>query len=68
MLLSQVSKDRPWVLMEVGAAWGLRKPIMVVLDKIGSNEAPDIIRHQKAIDLNDFDRYLDQLSKRVGIG
>jgi hypothetical protein len=67
VLLSQVSKDRPWVLMEVGAAWGLRKPIMVVLDKIGSNEVPDIIRHQKAIDLNEFDQYLDQLSRRAGV-
>jgi len=68
VLLSEVSKDRPWVLIEVGAAWGLRKPIMVVLDKIGLNEMPDIIRHHKAIDLNDFDQYLEQLSSRVGVG
>jgi hypothetical protein len=68
VLLSDVSKDRPWVLIEVGAAWGLRKPIMVVLDKIGLNEMPDIIRHHKAIDLNDFDQYLDQLSSRAGVG
>jgi hypothetical protein len=68
VLLSEVSKDRPWVLIEVGAAWGLRKAIMVVLDKIGPNEMPDIIRHHRAIDLNDFDQYLDQLASRAGVG
>ena len=26
VLLSRFSKDRPWVLIEMGAAWGLRKP------------------------------------------
>jgi hypothetical protein len=68
VLLGEVSKDRPWVLIEVGAAWGLRKPIMVVLDKIGLSEMPDIIRHHKAIDLNYFDQYLDQLSSRAEVG
>jgi hypothetical protein len=66
-LLSEISKDRPWVLIEVGAAWGLRKPIMVVLDKVGPNEMPDIIRNHKAIDLNDFDQYVDQLLSRAGV-
>lgn len=68
VLLSQVSKDRPWVLIEVGAAWGLGKTIIVVLDKVAPNEMPDINRPHKAIDLNDFDQYLEQLSKRAGVG
>jgi len=65
VLLSQVSKDRPWVLIEVGAAWGLGKPIIVVLDKVAPNEMPDINQPHKAIDLNDFDQYLEQRSRRA---
>jgi len=51
--------DRPWVLIEVGAAWGLRKPIIAIIDKIGPNEMPDIVSPNKAIDLNDFDQYIN---------
>jgi hypothetical protein len=68
VLLSQYSKDRPWVLIEMGAAWGLRKPIIAVIDKIGPNEIPDIIGLLKAIDLNDFDQYLAQLFRRSKAG
>jgi hypothetical protein len=35
ILLSPYSKDRPWVLIEIGAAWGLQKPIIAVIDKVG---------------------------------
>lgn len=65
VLLSPYSKDRPWVLAEIGAAWGLQKPIMVIVDKVGPKQMPEIINSHKAIDLNDFDEYRDQLSKRV---
>jgi len=47
------------VLIEVGAAWGLRKPIIAIIDKIGPNEMPDIVSPNKAIDLNDFDQYIN---------
>ena len=43
VLLSRYSKDRPWVLIEMGAAWGLRKPIIAIIDKIGPKEMPDIL-------------------------
>jgi len=49
VLLSRYSKDRPWVLIEMGAAWGLRKPIIAIIDKIGPNEMPDIVSPYKAI-------------------
>jgi len=68
VLLSRYSKDRPWVLIEMGAAWGLRKPIVAIIDKIGPKEMPDIINAYKAIDLNDFDQYITQLLKRVKTG
>jgi TIR domain len=68
VLLSRYSKDRSWVLIEMGAAWGLHKPIVVIIDKIAPEEMPDIKSHDKAIDLNDFDQYITQLLKRVKTG
>lgn len=65
VLLSRYSKDRPWVLIEVGAAWGQRKPIIAIMDKLNPEERPDTISPYKAIDLNDFDALLDQLSRRA---
>jgi len=57
VLMTRYSKDRPWVLLEMGGAWILRKHIVAIIDKIGPREMPDIIYPYKAIDLNDFDRY-----------
>lgn len=66
VLLSPNSKGREWVLMEMGAAWVLRKPIMVVLHDLSPQEMPDITYQDRAIDLNDFDDvYLGQLRKRL---
>ena len=65
VLLSPYSKDRPWVLTEVGAAWGLRKPIIAIIDKVGPKEMPDILSSYKAIDLNDFDQYIQEFVRRV---
>jgi TIR domain len=65
VLFSRYSKDRPWVLAEMGAAWGLRKPIIVIVDKVGPNEMPDMVNPYKPVDLNEFDEYLKQLLKRV---
>src|SRR5260370_9812489 len=65
VLLSPYSKDRPWVLIEVGAAWGLGKPIIAIVDKVGPKELPDIMNLNKALSLNDFDQYLSQFMQRV---
>jgi len=67
VLLSRYSKDRPWVLIEMGAAWGLRKPIIAIIDKIGPKEMPDIVSPYKAIDLNDFDQYINQFLRRAKV-
>lgn len=61
VLLSRYSIDRPWVLIEIGAAWVLGKRIITIIDKVTPEEMPDIITPYKAIDLNDFDKYLEQL-------
>jgi hypothetical protein len=52
------------VLIEIGAAWGLRKPIIAIMDKLSPKERPEIISPYKSVDLNDFDRYLAELVRR----
>jgi hypothetical protein len=65
VLLSRYSIDRPWVLIEIGAAWVLGKRITAIIDKVTPEEMPDIITPYKALDLNSFDEYLEQLLGRV---
>lgn len=66
VLLSPFSKDRPWVMNEIGAAWILEKTIVAIIDKVNPNEMPDIIKPYKAIDLNNFeDEYLAELLGRL---
>jgi hypothetical protein len=65
VLLTRNSIDRPWVLTEVGAAWGLGKRIVAIIDKVTPQEMPPIITPHLAIDLNDFDAYLAQLVRRA---
>ena len=65
VLLTPYSIDREWVLVEISAAWALRKRIIVIIDKVNPKKMPDIVSSYKAIDLNDFDQYLAQLASRV---
>ena len=65
VLLSRYSVARPWVLIEIGAAWVLEKRIVAITDKVIPEEMPDIIAPYKAIDLNDYDHYVEQLIKRA---
>lgn len=65
VLLSRYSIDRPWVLIEIGAAWVLGKRITAIIDKVTPDEMPDIITPYKALDLNRFEQYLRELLNRV---
>ena len=67
VLLTPESVDRPWVLLEVGAAWGWRKSyrIVPVLCHVTVDAIPDIIKGKKAFQLNEFDQYLKELQRRV---
>ncbi|MCB9954033.1 MAG: toll/interleukin-1 receptor domain-containing protein [Planctomycetaceae bacterium] len=67
VLLSPESIERPWVLLEVGAAWGRRKNyrIVPVLCHVSFDAIPDIIEGKKAFHINDFDNYLAELKRRV---
>jgi len=65
VLLTTVSIERQWVLVELGAAWGMRKRITAVTDKVAEDRLPDIIRQVKACKLNDFDRFVAELVDRA---
>lgn len=67
VLLTPESVDRPWVLLEVGAAWGRRQRarIVAVLCHVEVDTIPDIIGSKKAVSINSFDEYLEQLKHRV---
>ncbi len=65
VLLSRYSIDRPWVLIEIGAAWGLGRRVTAIIDKVTPEEMPDIMTPYKAIDLNNFDDYIKELIIRA---
>ena len=66
VLLTPSSKDRYWVIVEMTVAWTLRKRIVPILHHVEPKEMPAINYPYKAIDLNDFEQYLQQVSKRAG--
>lgn len=67
VLLTPHSVNRPWVLMEVGAAWqrGNDMRIIVVRQHIEIEPIPAMLKSKKVFDLNEFDQYLEQLRTRV---
>ena len=65
LLLSRYSVNRPWVLIELGAAWGLEKRVVTIIDKVTPDEMPEVISPYKAIDINNFDQYIAQLLGRA---
>jgi hypothetical protein len=65
VLLTPYSINRPWVLVEIGGAWTLGKRTVAIIDKVTPEHIPDVTAPYKAIDLNDFDEYLEQLFRRV---
>ena len=67
ILLTPDSIDRPWVLIEVGAAWGRRKDyrIVPVLCHVSFDAIPNMIEGKKAFHINEFDKYLAELAHRV---
>lgn len=65
VLLTKNSINRPWVLIEISAAWGHGKRIIAVIDKVTPEEMPEIMLPYKAVDLNGLDEYVGQLLDRV---
>jgi hypothetical protein len=65
VLLTPASVNRPWVLFEVAAAWQRRAQIVVIRQYVETDSIPAMLQSKKAIDLNDFNRYLDELRTRL---
>jgi hypothetical protein len=67
VLMTPASVNRPWVLLEVGAAWGWRKDfrIVPVLYHVDVEPIPEMIKAKKVIFLNDFDTYVAEIKRRV---
>lgn len=66
VLLTPESVNRPWVLLEIGAAWqrgGMR--IIALRQHIEIEPIPDMLKSKKVVELNDFDDYLRELAERV---
>lgn len=67
VVLTPESVHRPWVLFEVGAAWGRRgrARIVAVLCHVRYDRIPAMIDNRKAISINEFDTYLEELKRRM---
>lgn len=67
VLLTPASVNRPWVLLEVGAAWqrGNQLRIVPVRQHIEVEPIPAMLKSKKVIDLNQFDDYLRELTRRI---
>ena len=67
VLLTPESVDRLWVLFELGAAWGRRSNfrIVTILDHVGTDRIPPLIKSKKAVKINDLDQYIREISSRV---
>jgi len=77
VLLTPWALERPYVWIELGAAWGRRIPIIALLLGLAPGElqsrpgVPVLLKKRDLLRLNDVDAYLDQLRRRVerhGIG
>jgi hypothetical protein len=67
VLLTPASINRPWILLEVGAACGCDPPprIIAVRYFVETDSIPSLIRAKKGFHLNELDAYLDEVASRV---
>jgi TIR domain-containing protein len=65
VLFSSASRQSDWVKGEIGAAWVLGKRIIILLDKLAPDDIPKIVSDCRAFDLNDTERYLEELEART---
>lgn len=64
MLLSPASLKSSWVLIEIGGARALRKRLVPILLHVGPNDLPPPLATGLARDLNDIQRYYDEVEAR----
>ena len=71
VLFTPWALERPYVWLEIGAAWYKEIPIIAVLLGVTPNQiqehprTPIAIKERNIIELNNIDRYFTQLSERI---
>ena len=67
VLLTPNSVNRPWILLEVGAAWGWSKEIRItpILCHVDVDPIPGMIKSKKAIHINDCPELFAEIKRRV---
>jgi hypothetical protein len=65
ILLSPAAMSSTWVLLEVGGARALEKRLVPILLHVGPNDLPSVISKGLARDLNDVDKYYDEVRSRL---
>ena len=71
VLVTPRALERPWVWLEVGAAWSRRISIIGVLHGISAAElqakggVPSLLKRRNLIDINAVDRYFEELRVRI---
>ncbi len=68
ILLSPTALNSHWVLVEIGGAKALGKRLVPVLLHIGTNEMPAPISKLLARDINDIEKYYDEVRQRLAGG
>lgn len=68
VLLSPASIKSEWVLVEVGGAKALKKRLVPILFYLSVNDIPSPISKQLARDINNIERYYDELRERIQKG
>jgi hypothetical protein len=71
VLLTPWALERPYVWIELGAAWGRRIPIVALLLGLTPGElqsrigVPVMLKKRDLLQLNEIDTYLEQLRRRI---
>lgn len=65
LLLSPASIKSHWVFIELGGAKALGKRIIPILLHVGANEVPAVIAQALARDINELEKYIEELSSGV---
>jgi hypothetical protein len=71
VLLTPWALERPYVWIELGAAWGRRIPIVALLLGITPSElqsrpgVPVMLKKRDLLQLNEIETYLEQLRRRI---
>jgi hypothetical protein len=66
LILTPASVKSEWVLLELGGALALGKTVVPILLYVGANEVPQAINLKLARDINDIDRYYEELKQMIG--